>query len=196
MKKGLSLLLCLVMLIVCSSLIAPVVTGSSQVSAAVADEAHEVNVNEARFLNMLNHNFVYNSDFENADTIVNNASLALLDLRDSENEDYIAATYVMGFVKDMYGIEIADMSGVNDDYPQLDGYLYIIPRGYTTYTHKIVSVEQNADCSYTVVSDVTVNNHDTASKTQKAVSLFVKNDASAFGYNMIYCNIVAESTDI
>ncbi len=195
MKKVLSLILCLVMLTVCSSLIAPVITEGSQVSAATADEI-QVNVNEARFLNMLNHNFVYNTDFDNADTIVNNASLALLDLRDSANEDYIKDVYVKGFVKDMYGIEIADMSSLNAEYPQLDGYLYIIPRGYTSYSHTIVSVEQNEDGSYTVVSDVSVSNHDAASKTQKAVSLFVENDESAFGYNMIYCNIVANSTDI
>lgn len=195
MKKVLSLLLCVIMLAVCSSLIAPIVTEGSQVSAATADEV-EVNVNEARFLNMLNHNFVYNSDFENADTIVNNASLALLDLRDSANEDYIADIYVKGFVKDMYGIEIADMSGINADYPQLDGYLYIIPRGFTSYNHTVVSVEQNADGSYTVVSDVTIKDHDAAGKTQKAVSLFVENEDSAFGYNIIYCNIIAESTDI
>lgn len=195
MKKVLSLVLCLVMLAVCSSLIAPVITEGSQVSAATADEV-KVNVNEARFLNMLNHNFVYNTDFDDADTIVNNASLALLDLRDSTNEDYIKDTYVKGFVKDMYGIEIADMSDLNAEYPQLDGYLYIIPRGYTSYSHTIVSVEQNEDGSYTVVSDVTVSDHDAAAKTQKAVSLFVENDESAFGYNMIYCNIVANSTDI
>lgn len=195
MKKVLSLILCLVMLTVCSSLIAPVITEGSQVSAATADEI-QVDVNEARFLNMLNHNFVYNTDFDNADTIVNNASLALLDLRDSANEDYIKDTYVKGFVKDMYGIEITDMSSLNAEYPQLDGYLYIIPRGYTSYSHTIVSVEQNEDGSYTVVSDVSVSNHDTAAKTQKAVSLFVENDESAFGYNMIYCNIVANSTDI
>ena len=195
MKKVLSLILCLVMLTVCSSLIAPVITEGSQVSAATADEI-QVDVNEARFLNMLNHNFVYNTDFDNADTIVNNASLALLDLRDSANEDYIKDTYVKGFVKDMYGIEITDMSSLNAEYPQLDGYLYIIPRGYTSYSHTIVSVEQNEDGSYTVVSDVSVSNHDAAAKTQKAVSLFVENDESAFGYNMIYCNIVANSTDI
>ncbi|MBQ8267429.1 MAG: hypothetical protein IJZ21_03490 [Clostridia bacterium] len=195
MKKILSLILCLIMLAVCSSLIAPVITEGSQVSAATADEI-KTNANEARFLNMLNHNFVYNADFEDADTIVNNATLALLDLRDSTNEDYIKDTFVKGFVKDMYGIEIADMSSLNADYPQLDGFVYIIPRGYTSYTHEIVSVEQNEDGSYTVVSDVKASDHDAAGKTQKAVSLFVKNEASAFGYNMIYCNIITNSTNI
>ena len=195
MKKILSLCLCVIMLVVCASLIAPVISNSSQVSAA-APETQKANPNEARFLNMLNHNFVYNADFDDADTIVNNASLALLDLRDDANEDFISNTYVKDFVKDMYGIEIADMSEVNADYPQLDGFLYIIPRGYTSYNHSIVSVKENEDGSFTVVSDVTINNHDTAIKSQKAVSLFVKNNESAFGYNMIYSNIITEGTDI
>lgn len=195
MKKILSLVLCLMLLAVCSSLIAPIVTKGTQVSAAAADEI-KVNANEARFLNMLNHNFVYNADFEDADTMVNQATLALLDLRDSTNEDYIKDTFVKGFVKDMYGIEITDMSEFNAQYPQLDGYVYIIPRGYTSYTHTIVSVEENEDGSYTVISNVTSSDHDAIGNTQKAVSLFVKNASSAFGYNMIYCNTIADSTDI
>lgn len=195
MKKVFSLILCVVAVIACLSLIAPEISDTAKVSAATAQEAG-TNPAEARFLNMLNHNFVYNADFDNADTIINNASLALLDLRDSTNEDFIADTYVKGFVKDMYGIEIEDMSGINADYPQLDGYLYVIPRGFTSYNHTIVSIKENEDGSYTVVSDVIVDNHDGFAKSEKAVSLFVKNDSSAFGYNMIYCNIIENSTDI
>lgn len=195
MKKFLSIVFGIVMLAVCSLLIAPTVNEGSQVSAAAAEEI-AVNANEARFLNMLNHNFVYNSDFESVDTIVNNSSLALLDLRDGENEDFIKDAYVKGFVKDMYGIEIVDMSELNAEYPQLDGYLYIIPRGYTSYEHKIVSVKENEDGSYKVVSEVTATNHDTAGETQTAVSLFVPNQESAFGYNIIYCDIVTNTTNI
>lgn len=195
MKKLLSLVICVLMLAVSVSLIASMISEGSQVSAKATESAPQ-NANEARFLNMLNHNFVYNSDFEDIDTIVNNSSLALLDLRDENNEDFINETFVKGFVKDMYGIEIADMSNLNANFPKLDGYLYVIPRGYTSYEHSIVSVEQNEDGSFTVVSDVTSTNHDGAPKTQKAVSLFVENSESAFGYNMIYCNIVANSTDI
>lgn len=195
MKKFLSLLLSVVMLSLCSSLITPIATGGQEVSAATAQEI-ALSANEARFLNMLNHNFVYNSDFDDIDTVVNNAALALLDLRDSENEDYVAESFVKGFVSDMYGIEIADMSALNAEFPQLDGYLYIIPRGYDAYTHTIVSVEENEDGSYTVISDVAISRHDADTQTQKAVSLFVENENSAFGYNMIFCNIIFDSTDI
>ncbi len=195
MKKAISLFISVVMLAVCSCIIVPAVNDGSQVSAVAADEV-AVNVNEARFLNMLNHNFVYNSDFDNVDTIINNSILNLLDLRDKNNEDFIAEIYVKDFVKDMYGIDIVDMSALNADCPHIDGFVYIIPRGYTSYTHEIVSTEQNEDGSFTVVSEVTINAHDGEPETKKAVSLFVKNETSAFGYNMIYCNIVEKSNDI
>lgn len=195
MKKVIALLLSVVTIALCSSLMTPVVAEGANSNANVSDGV-TVSAVETRFLNMLNHNFVYNSDFENADTIVNNSILAILNLRDSEDQDYIAEDYVRNFVKDMYGIEIVDMSNLNSEFPHKDGYLYIVPRGYTTYTHKIVSVNQNDDGSYTVVSDITVKNHDSDAKSQKAVSLFVKNDDSAFGYNMIYCNIIENSLDV
>lgn len=195
MKKFLSIVLGIVMLAVCSLLIAPTFNDGSQVSAATAAEV-SVNANEARFLNMLNHNFVYNGDFESVEAIVNNSLLALLDLRDAENEDFIKDAYVKGFVKDMYGIEIDDTTALNAEYPQMDGYLYIIPRGYTTYEHEIVSVKENEDGSFTVVSEVTAANHDTAGETMTAVSLFVPNQESAFGYNMIYCDFATNTINI
>lgn len=195
MKKVLSLVFCVVAMIACLSLIAPEISNNTTVTAVAATDTAK-NPLETRFLNMLNHNFVYNSDFDNTDTIINNASLALLDLRDAANSDYIADTYVKGFVKDMYGIDIIDMSGINADYPQLEGFLYIVPRGFTSYNHTIVSIVENEDGSYKVISNVIEDSHDGIAKSKKAVSLFVKNDASAFGYNMIYCNIIENSTDI
>ena len=195
MKKFLSLVVCTVVLAVCVSLVAPYVSNVSEVSAANEEKVVK-SANEARFLNMLNHNFVYNSDFDDVDTIVNNATLAILDLRDENNEDFISEAYVKGFVNDMYGIEIVDMSELNAEFPKAEGYVYIIPRGFTSYEHSIVSIKQNEDGSYTVVSDVTSYDHDGAPQTQKAVSLFVENEESAFGYNIIYCNIVANGTDI
>lgn len=195
MKKVCGLFLCVVLAVLCVSFVAPSVDKSSQVSAAT-EEKVVGSINETRFLNMLNHNFVYNSDFENADAIINNSVLALLDLRDDENSDYISNTYVKGFVKDMYGIEIDDMSNLNAEYPQLEGFVYIVPRGFTSYNHDIVSIEENEDGSFTVVSEVEISGHDDCAQTQKAVSLFVPNSESAFGYNMIYCDILTDNIDI
>ena len=195
MKKFAALLLAVVMVSVCSSLIAPA-AAKAQVVTAVSAEEISTDVNAARFLNMLNHNYVYNTAFDNADEVVNNSVLALLHLRDTENEDFINETYVRGFIKDMYGIDIVDMSALNAEFPQMDGYVYIIPRGFTSYNHEIVSVSENEDGSFTVITDVTIGVHDADAKTERAVSLFVENEQSAFGYSLIYSNIIENGTDI
>lgn len=195
MKKFAALLLAVVIVSVCSSLIAPA-AAKAQVVTAVSAEEISTDVNAARFLNMLNHNYVYNTAFDNADEVVNNSVLALLHLRDAENEDFINETYVRGFIKDMYGIDIVDMSALNSEFPQMDGYVYIIPRGFTSYNHEIVSLSKNEDGSFTVITDVTIGDHDADAKTERAVSLFVENEQSAFGYSLIYSNIIENGTDI
>ncbi len=193
-KRILSLSLIILIVAVCSSVLAPVAADDKEQN--VTESAVVENALDTRFLNMLNHNYVYNSDFECADDIINNSIAALIDLRDKENEDYIAERYVKGFVSDMYGVEVADMSGLNADFPQKEGYVYIIPRGMTGYSHEIISVNENDDGTYTVVTEVTVDCHDGQPESFKAVSLFVKNQASAFGYNIVYSNIADDASDI
>lgn len=193
-KRIFSLLLIVLIVAVCSSVLAPVAADDKAVKAT--EEEIVAGALDTRFLNMLNHNYVYNTDFDCADDMVNNSLLALLDLRDKENEDFIAEKYVKGFVYDMYGLKIVDMSALNEGFPTLEGYVYVIPRGMVGYEHSIISVDENEDGSYTVVTEVAVDSHDDDAKNFKAVSLFVKNDSSAFGYNIVYCNIVENASDI
>lgn len=146
-------------------------------------------VRQARFLNMLNHNFVYNEAFNSVEDIVNASVPALLNMRDPVNESYIAESYVKDYVYNMYGVEIEDFSDINNDFAHLDGYVYIIPRGFSVFSHKIDSVSLNEDGSFTVVTSVSIDSHDGDSISRKAVSLFVKNDRSRFGYNIISSEI-------
>lgn len=146
-------------------------------------------VQQARFLNMLNHNFVYNEAFNSVEDIVNASVPALLNMRDPVNESYIAESYVKDYVYNMYGVEIEDFSDINSDFAHLDGYVYIIPRGFSVFSHKIDSVSLNEDGSFTVVTSVSIDSHDGDSISRKAVSLFVKNDRSRFGYNIISSEI-------
>lgn len=146
-------------------------------------------VRQARFLNMLNHNFVYNEAFNSVEDIVNASVPALLNMRDPVNESYIAESYVKDYVYNMYGVEIEDFSDINSDFAHLDGYVYIIPRGFSVFSHKIDSVSLNEDGSFTVVTSVSIDSHDGDSISCKAVSLFVKNDRSRFGYNIISSEI-------
>lgn len=146
-----------------------------------------VNVEKTRFLNMLNRNYVYNSDFEDVDVIAENSIIALLDRRDSEDPDYIEESAVIGFISDMYGIEL---ESVNDNSERhKDGYVYITPRGFSVYSHEITGITENEDGTFTVISEVTVNPHDDDGYTTTAETLFVKNESSAFGYNIVYSDI-------
>lgn len=144
---------------------------------------------EARFLNMLNHNFVYGADFDSVDAIVNNSVIALLDLRDGEDESYIAQSFVADYVFNMYGVEIEDFAAVNPHLPQKEGYVYILPRGFSVYTHQMAGVQMNEDGSYTVITKVTTHSHDGVSNTEFCKTLFVANSASQFGYSIISSDI-------
>ena len=147
----------------------------------------------ARFLNMLNHNFVYNFDFEDADIVAENSVLALLDQKEGDS-DYISEAVLKGFINDMYGIEL---ESINDNAAEhKEGLVFITPRGYTSYSHEITDVAENEDGSFTVYSSVTVTPHDNDEYVTSAETLFVKSETSAFGYNIIRSDLAIEGSEI
>ncbi len=164
------------------------------------DTVTEISENEnalkSRFLNMLNHNSSYNEDFESVDMLVNNAVLQNLDLRDGADEDFIKEIYISDYMKNMYGIEISETEDLNPEFPQKDGYIFIIPRGYDVYAHEFVSMRENEDGTVSVETAVTLNPHDGEKETYTAVSLFVKNEQSAFGWNLVYSNIIFNRSSV
>lgn len=197
LKRFTGMLLIMCLIVSCTLYIGSVSADAKSSAATPAVQHLDKNsVLASRFTNMLNRNYVYDDGFDSVDEIVNSSVLALLKLRDENDEDYILSSYVCGFIKDMYGIEITDLSELNAQFPQKQGYVFIVPRGYARYNHKVVSVAENEDGSYTVVSKVEINTHDGDVKTEKAVSLFVKNENSSFGYNIIYSNILSDSNEI
>lgn len=153
------------------------------------------NALQARFLNMLNRNFVYDNSFDTVEDIANNSVIALLDMRDSNDDSFINKAIVSGFVYDMYGIEI-DFSSVNTQYQQKDGYFYIIPRGYEIYNHTITSVIENEDGTFTVTSNVEILSHGGTVVNDVCETLFVKNSDSQFGFNIVHSNIGAPAAAI
>lgn len=135
----------------------------------------------ARLLNMLNHNAVYNDDFSNTNIIVDNSAIMLLDRADQDG--FIDSALVGGFVYNMYGISLADYK-VNQDLPQKDGFFYVIPRGFDTYSHTITNITRDGLYIY-VTSQLVIESHDCDSYTYSCNSVFLMNSASAFGYNLI-----------
>ncbi len=152
-------------------------------------EPQENEILKARFLNMLNHSFVYNDSIYSQEDIVNQSVIALLDMRDGEDEDFIREDYVADYVYDMYGVEIGSFDEINREAPQKDGFVYIIPRGYSVYSHSAVELAVNEDGSYTFTTKVTVSSHDGADYTDVCNTLFVRNEASQFGFSIIRSEI-------
>lgn len=151
---------------------------------------------ESRLLNILNHNFVYNEDFNSVDSIVNESMIALLDMKESEDSSYIEQSIVKDYIFNMYGIEIENFEEINKEFPQKDGYLYIIPRGYSLYEHDMISVTENEDGSYTAKTSVTISTHDGCVLTEQCETLFVVNEKSDFGFSIIYSDFSDNSLAI
>lgn len=175
--------------IAANDLISQQVILQESVSTSLATSENSQSALQVRFLNMLNHNFVYNSDFDNVEDIVNSSIPALLGLAE-QGDEYIAQGFVRDYVFDMYGIEIEDFSGINADLPQKEGYVYIIPRGFCTYKHQSISVKQNEDGTFTVQTLVIFETHDDEVKELNCTTLFVPNNESQFGFNIVYSQII------
>ena len=159
-------------------------TANEVVPAPMAEK-----VLESRFLNMLNRNYVYGTDFESVSDIVDNSVIALLSLRENEDSSYIAENYVADFIRDMYGIEGVELDVLAPESEMREGYVYILPRGYCEYNHKIISVTENEDGSYWVKTSVEIMEHDDYYVQGVCNSLIVKNEASAYGYSIISSDI-------
>lgn len=144
---------------------------------------------ESRFLNMLNRNFVYGNDFNSVEDIVNSSMPALLQFRDKGDESFIKTSVVAGFIADMYGIKNYDLSEINSQFETKEGYIYIIPRGYSVYSHNITSITANEDGSFFVISAVTTSTREDDIINDSCKTLFVQNPESSFGYSIISCDI-------
>lgn len=144
------------------------------------------NVVKARFENMLNNNFVYDTDFCSHKAIIENSILALLD-KGVDGE--IDKSLVLGFIADMYGLQVDAKSAEYDFAPAGEGKFVILPRGYTEYQHTITSITED-EGGYTVISDVVVLTHDGEQYETKAKTDFVPNEGSSFGYNIVNSSLL------
>lgn len=188
MKKGILSItaLAVVLLISFTSLtVKPAANATEKKPAVTVSEEKALG---ARFLNMLNHNFVYNDAFESVYEMTACSEVALLD---KAEDGYIKQSLIAGYLYNMYGVENADFAAVTKDFPQRENYVYVIPRGFSVYKHSAPVITENEDGSYTVVTDVEISSHDSDVETAKATTLFVKNENSAFGFNIISSDISA-----
>ena len=142
---------------------------------------------ESRFLNMLNHNFVYDEAFYDDAALVNDSMLALLDRADGSFLDQVVLS---DYIFNMYGKKYNGFDFLGEDLPEKSGYVYITPKGYSTYEHKIVSVTDNNDGSFTVITNIEILGADNTVENAKCETVFLQSEDSAFGYNIIYSDII------
>ena len=189
---------------VCLSLALLMLTSSSVIALKPAETvdnkpavqaADTDKVLEARFLNMLNHSFAYGEDLGSVEALVNCSVAALCNMDGGAEESFMDETRVKDYLYNMYGVEVENLSSVNAEFPKKDGYVYIIPRGYTVYKHTVDSVMLNEDGSYTVTTLVNIDSHD-GEENGRAVTLFVKNSDSQFGFNIISSEIIVDAFEI
>ncbi len=154
----------------------------------VAQNAHTDNkVLETRFLNMLNHNFVYDDAFYDDAALVNDSMLALLD---KAEDSFIDEVVLSDYIFNMYGKKYETFDCLGEDLPKEQGYVYILPRGYSTYSHEILTVTDNNDGSFTVITNVEISGADNTIENAKCETVFLQAEDSAFGYNIIYSDII------
>lgn len=140
----------------------------------------------AKIENLLNLNNVFDDDFTDNEKLINKAAINLKSYTDDDG--FIPEAIVISYIKDMYDIDMVITESHNSSLPHKNGYVYLIPRGYTTYKHNILSIEE-ADDYITVTSSVFIAYHDNESCIGTAKTVLVRNPASSFGYNIINSEI-------
>lgn len=175
--------------LICSIVLLSLCSFAPVKSVEIKNEAVTVDMDkvlEKRFLNMLNHSFVYGEDFYDDEALLNASALALLDL----NEDgFIAENYLKDYVFNMYGKIYDNFDGINKDMPKQDGGFYVIPRGYDIYEHTIDSIIANEDGSYTVITNVIIDYHFGEKVEAVGTTFFLPNEESQFGFNILYSDL-------
>lgn len=177
MKRNIFISALIIVLIILSSFTCLSVSGEEK-TAHVEYDAAKI----SRFENMLDHNYLYGNDFDDMHTVINNSCLALLSAREG---NYISTDVLFPFIDNMYGIPVYCDESLNSDFPRKEGAVYIVPRGFVQYEH---SVTQIVDEGATVTVNSVARDIDSGEEFP-CVSVFIKSDESAFGYNLIVCNL-------
>lgn len=150
--------------------------------ASPATAAETDMVLEARLENMLNINTVYGEDFLDNQKLVNAAMIMLKSYADDEG--FVKNEIVSTYIKDMYDIDVDINENINAGLPQKEGYVLLIPRGHSVYSHDVISVTDMEDYLL-VVSEVQIRTHDGETHTTECVTKIIENSQSIFGFSIL-----------
>lgn len=192
MKKSflISLSVLCIAVILSSVFISPATTTKVQAETKISEVLTQ---EETNLLAMLNRNYVYGADFDYADNVVECSFNALTEKID--NDGFIKDEFVVDFVKNMYGIEIIDLSDYNKQYGVKNGYVYA-NLGITEYKHSSIKTKVNEDGTITALTDIAITSLDGDADYYKCSTLFVKNDDSDFGYSIVTSEIFNDTANL
>lgn len=177
MKRNIFISVFIVALIILSSFTCLAVSGE-EATVNVGYDAAKI----SRFENMLDHNYLYGNDFDDMHTVINNSCLALLYAREG---NYISTDFLFPFIDNMYGIPVYCDETLNSQFPRKDGAVYIVPRGFIQYEHTVTKIQENG----TMVTINSIAKDIDSGEEIPCESVFVLTNESAFGYNLIACNL-------
>ncbi len=144
---------------------------------------------EKQFLNMLNLNFCYGDTFKSPEQIAVSSAISLRDYAVDIPGYGINVCKILteGFIKSFYGKDL-DLTNVKTEYAP-EGFIALPCYEVGTQNHNIISVTETNDGEFEVVSSVTFvyGGYDTEIYT--AVSHFVKNTDSEYGFNLLDCDL-------
>lgn len=177
MKRNIFISVLILSLIILSGFTCLAVSGEEK-TVEIGYDAAKV----SRFENMLDHNYLYGNDFDDMHTVINNSCLALLSAREG---DYISTDILFPFIDNMYGIPVYCDETLNSDFPRKEGAVFVVSRGFVQYDHTVTEIIEDG-------ATITVNSvaRDVDSGEEfHCESVFVVSNESAFGYNLILCNL-------
>lgn len=143
-----------------------------------------------QFLNMLNLNFCYGDAFRAIDRIAVNSAISLRDYAVDVPGYGINVGKVLaeGFIKSFYGKDV-DLDPVKTEFAP-EGFIALPCYEVGTQNHSIISVTEAADGQFEVVSSVTFIYGGYDTETYTAISHFVKNPESEYGFNLLDCTLL------
>ena len=157
---------------------------ASDITASAAPDADLVL--KARLENLLNINYIYGDDILDNEKLLNRSAISLKSLADDNG--FIKQEAVVAFIKDLYDIDLVITDDMTPELPKKEGYVYLIPRGYTKYSHTVMDISHEDDI-LVVTSSVKVSYHDEDEISAVATTLFIENPESSFGYSILNSDI-------
>ena len=136
---------------------------------------------------VLDANRVFDELLDDDLTVIESATIALLDRADGE---FIESALVMDFCKNLYGRNVDLSIAVYDGMPANDGYIAIVPCCYNLLNHFNIQAAELSDGTVMVVSDMRITMVEDEYHDVQVCTMLLPDANSTFGYTIISASIL------